>query len=69
MAIITMWRQGNRACVLVVGEARSRYTLRVIDAAAVVRSEVMQSADHAVLVSEIWREEEQGSLYGAAPPM
>ncbi len=69
MAIITMWRQGNRACLLVVGETRSRYTLRVVDISGVLRSEGMKSADHALLVSEIWRDEERGSLYGAVPPL
>jgi len=70
MALITMWKRGDRVCQLLVGaEAAQRYTLRIRDNASVLRDERMKSADQAFLVSEIWHLEEAESLYGAVPPI
>ncbi len=68
MAVITMWRSADRSCVLLVGEAQFRYTLRVIEGTSVLRSEGMPSADQAFLVAEVWREQEHGSVHGAVTP-
>ena len=45
MALITMWKRGDRVCQLLVGaEAAQRYTLRIRDNASVLRDERMKSA-------------------------
>jgi hypothetical protein len=62
MACITMWRSGDRQCVLTVDEApRPAYTLRIVHGMDVVRSESAKSADAAVMLSQVWRSEEHAT--------
>ena len=54
MASITMWRFGNRRCILRVESGR--FDLHLVDGDEVVQKERPKTADKAVLLAEIWRE-------------
>ena len=65
-----MWKRGDRVCQLVVGaDGECSYTLRIRNQADILRNERMKSADHALMVSEIWHLEESESVFGAVPPV
>ncbi|HEX3704221.1 MAG TPA: hypothetical protein VHU82_12890 [Vicinamibacterales bacterium] len=68
---ITMWKRGDRVCQLVVGadNVERSWVLRIRNQDDILRNERMKSADHALMVSEIWHLEETESIFGAVPPM
>ena len=56
MAFITMWRHGNRKCMLVVeAGANPRYSLRIVTGDHIVREEAVTTADQAVATSREWQ--------------
>ena len=54
MASITMWRSGDRRCILRV--ERGGFDLHIVEDGRVVHQQRPKSADKAVLLAEIWRE-------------
>ncbi len=66
MASITMWRFGDRRCVLRVD--RGQFELHVIEDGQVLYEQHPKSADKAVLLAEIWRETyaEVGGRHGSS---
>ena len=54
MASITMWRSGDRRCVLRV--EHGEFNLHIVDGNAVVQQQRPKTADKAVLLAQIWRE-------------
>jgi hypothetical protein len=54
MASITMWRRGERRCVLVVADRQ--FHLRLIESDTIVLHEQAKSADLAVLLAGIWEQ-------------
>lgn len=62
MALITMWRFGDRRCVLRV--EGGRFDLHLVEGQQVVRQQQPKTADKAVLLAEIWRETYRDSRSG-----
>jgi hypothetical protein len=66
MASITMWSRDGRRCALSVGH--ESHILRVVDGRAVLREEAFDALDLAILAAQMWAEQEEHSVFGAAPP-
>jgi hypothetical protein len=65
MATITVWRRGERRCVLLV--EKREFQLRVLDGDTVVREQLAKNADAALTLAAIW-EQEQGAARNAGVP-
>jgi len=59
MATITMWRNGDRRCLLLVQSGQ--YHLHVVEGETVVQQQRAKSADSAVTIAAIWRQTHAGS--------
>jgi hypothetical protein len=55
MGFITMWINGDRRCVLVVGG--EQMILRIVDATSIIREQVVRS-DAAALLAGLWEQEQ-----------
>lgn len=54
MASITMWRNGDRRCVLLV--ANGQFNLHMVEGDAVVQEHRAKTADSAVMLASIWEQ-------------
>ena len=66
MAFITLWRDGELTCELVIGLDPERpYSLRIVTRASILREEAMATADQAARVSARWHEEHEGIRFAS----